>query len=426
MNARLSATLGIAAGLLFASLAPAAAADYYLAPKLLHLGTATTGLAGPGTVIVKVLVKADGSFTVNGIISSTNHGDDAAALEIAKSSKYSPAHRGAKAVLAFYDFTLKFTGTSVSSGNEAGELGTYERMIRAGNFAGAKTHLEAYLQAHPGDQHAELALGEADTELRDFTAAAAAYDAAGTIPATDRDEAIKAYVNNITAQLQAKNPDAAVASAKRAVELSPTYVTHNALGFAQLQSGQASAAVASLQTALKMAASLAPSKRAPIESNLAAAFAANDQLDQAQAEAARAVADDPKATGGKVAIANAFAKQARAKTAAGDQMAAAALYEQAAQVTPSAAATMYTNAAIAYLGAKPNPANDKAKAAADKALALAPDDPTANFAAGVALANQGKRDAALVYLKKADSAATTAGNTDLASQIESAIKQMSR
>jgi hypothetical protein len=73
---------------------------------------------------------------------------------------------------------------------------------------------------------------------------------------------------------------------------------------------------------------------------------------------------------------------------------------------------------------KPNADSAKAKADADKALALAPGDAQANFAAGVALANQGSTKDALVYLNKADTAAKAANDTQLATAIENAIKQL--
>ena len=72
------------------------------------------------------------------------------------------------------------------------------------------------------------------------------------------------------------------------------------------------------------------------------------------------------------------------------------------------------------------PADDKkAKDAADKALAANPNDPSANYAEGIALADQGKKDDATAALAKADSLAKAAGNTDLAAAIEKAQKQLS-
>jgi len=70
----------------------------YIAPKLLSRGANETALAGTGAVTVQVFVKKDGTFSVSKVLKSTNPGDNAAALEIAKSSKYVPATRGGKKV----------------------------------------------------------------------------------------------------------------------------------------------------------------------------------------------------------------------------------------------------------------------------------------------------------------------------------------
>ena len=78
-----------------------------------------------------------------------------------------------------------------------------------------------------------------------------------------------------------------------------------------------------------------------------------------------------------------------------------------------------------YLNMKPNADGPKAKAEADKALAIDPNNPRANFIAGVALADQGNSKDALTYLNKADGAAKAANDAGLADQIEAAIKQLS-
>src|SRR5579885_2450579 len=76
------------------------AQGYYIPPKLLKQGTFTSPVSGAGTVIVKVLVNPDGSFKVQGVVKSTNKSDEAAALEIANSSKYKPATRNMQPVMA--------------------------------------------------------------------------------------------------------------------------------------------------------------------------------------------------------------------------------------------------------------------------------------------------------------------------------------
>jgi tetratricopeptide (TPR) repeat protein len=432
---KLPTTLALAAAVAFAvppSLAQAQ--GYYFPPKLLKQGKATTPYAGPGTVIVKVLVNPDASFKVQGIIKSTNHGDDQPALEIARTSKYKPATRGNKPVLAFYDFSLKFTGTSVSSGTEptttttSGSLGQYERMMVAGNYAGAKSGLTQYLAVHPGDQQASALLGVADTHLSDFAGAVKAFDSAGTLPSKDAAVAGHAYAQYAQEEANAKNPAAAMAAAKKAVQYEPSVVTYNVLGTAEQVNGDYSSAAATFEKARTMAAGdskITAHSRAVIASNLAAAYASAGDLEKAKAAAAEALKLDPSVTTGQSAVALSFYKKGEDLEKAGKMADAAAQFEAGAQVSPADAVTLYSRAALAYLNVKPNPDNVRAKADADKALAIDPNNARANLYEGVALANQGNTKDALTYLNKADAAAKAANDSALIAQIESAIKQLS-
>jgi TonB family protein len=430
MKPRSLTALAIAVAVSFAASPALAQGSYYFPPKLVKQGKATTPIAGPGTVIVKVLVNADGTFKVQGVIKSSNHGDDAAALEIAKTSKYKPATRAGKKVLAFYDFSLKFSGTSVTSeepGAPAGGVAAYDRMIRAGNYSGAKSGLTQYLAGHPNDQQAQGLLGVADTYLNDFEGAVKAFDAAGTVPAKDAPSAGKAYAEYAQQQSKAKNSAAAVAAAKKAVQITPTIGTYNLLGYVEIAAGNYSDAAAALEKARSLAAAdpkTSAHDRATIDGNLASAYAGAGELDKAKSMAAEATKLDPAATVGQEAVAGYYVNQALEKEKAGGLAEAAGLYEQAAQVAPSQAVTLYARAAFAYLNVKPNPDPVHAKAAADKALALNPSSPQANFAAGVALADQGNSKDALTYLKKADDAAKATNDSGLIAQIENAIKQL--
>lgn len=58
----------------------------YSPPKLVKKGTNKSVVAGAGSVTVQVYVNKDGTFKVQKVIKSTNHGDDQAALEIAQTS----------------------------------------------------------------------------------------------------------------------------------------------------------------------------------------------------------------------------------------------------------------------------------------------------------------------------------------------------
>ncbi len=408
------------------------AQTYYTPPKLMKRGTNTTPVAGKGKVVVQVMVNKDGTFKVSRVISSTNHGNDAAALEIAKTSTYAPATRGTTKQSAFYDFTLNFTASgSASSGEETGAGAasggpqTYEAMIRAGNYSSAQTGLKSYVAAHPGDAKAQLDLGVTNTFLGDYGGAADAFDKAGTIPPNYKSVAGKAYAEYTPIAVKNKQNDKAVSAAKHAVELAPSFATYNALGFAEQAAGQNDAAITDLEKARSLGSSAKPADRAAVDGNLVAAYLAAGKLDMAKQTAAEAKGLDPSGAGASNVIANYYVQQATTAAQAGKAADAAAAYDAAAAAAPSQAAQLYTRAAIAYLGAKPNPDNDKAKAEADKALAVDPQNAGANYAAGVALANQpGKSKDALVYLNKADDAAKKGNDPQLTSAIENVLKQL--
>jgi hypothetical protein len=429
MTSRLVAALGVAVLLT----PPAARADngtenYYFPPKLAKQGTSETPITGPGKVIVKVLVNPDSSFTVSGVIRSTNHGDDQTALEIAKSSKYVPATRGGKKIVAFYDFTLNFTarGASASESAEASGLGQYERELRAGNYSGAASGLKGYVTAHPNDAHGQLDLGLADTYLSDYGDAATAFGSAGDIPANYKPVAAKAYVENAVSLLNSKDYQNSLVAAKHAVALAPGFATYDTQGMAELGSGDTTSALADLQKAHDLANANVPSKsRAANDLHLMQAYLAAGNVDGAKKVQTEALGVNPESKAdSETVFANYYVKQAQADESAGKFTDAAALYEQAASVAPSQAGLLYGNAAFSYLKATPQPLNDKAKADADKALAADPNNAAANFAAGVALANTGKKTDALVYLNKADALAKAGNQTGIAASVEAAIKQL--
>lgn len=419
----------------YAAIAGNGSENYYTPPKLKTQGTNATPAAGPGTVIVKVLVNKDGSAKVQGVVRSSNRADNAAALEIAKNSTYRPAVKGKAPQTAFYDYTLKFTGKGSGSVSDAGDSGAagglaqYEREIRAGNYGGAQAGLRAYVAQHPGDNKAQVDLGVASAYLNDATAAAAAFDKAGTIPDSYKAIAAKAY-NDAAGEAFKKNDFAAsVSVAKRAVALAPGPFTYNTLGTSEDAANDHTAAIADLEKARSLAAAdsnIKASERAHIAVNLVSAY-----LNAGKPELAKPLVDevaklDPSQTGAQIFFANYYAKTATSQLAAGKSAEAAATYEQAAAAAPSQAAGSYVSAAFAYLKIKPNPDNDKAKVDADKAIALEPDNASANFAAGIALANQpGKTKDALAYLNKADASAKKGGDPSLTAAIENVIKQLS-
>jgi hypothetical protein len=403
---------------------------FYTPPKMIKQGKSETPISGSGKVLVKVLVKPDGSFQVEQVVTSTNHGDDAAALEIAKSSTYAPATRGGKKVIAFYDYALKFTTAGATSNDAAGAtgLGQYDAELRAGNYTAAQTGLKSYLAAHPDDARAELDLGVADTFLNDSEGAADAFDKAGTIPDSFKAVAGKAYVDRAVQLLGAKDSAGALAIAKRAVALEPGFSSYDTQGVAEFESGDTAAAVADLVKSHDIAKTLAAvpaQSRAANDLHLMQAYLASDNVDAAEKVASEAAAADPsaKAYGEKV-FASYYIKKAQDAEAAGKFEQAAGFYERGVTDAPSQAALLYAGASVAYMKVVPNPDVDKAKASADKGLAADANSPEANYAEGVALANQGKKAEALPFLNKADTLAKAAGESALATSAEGAIKQL--
>ncbi len=429
---RASVTAFGAAALLVSVVAQAVAFDYYTPPKTKVRGTATTPIAGAGTVVVQVFVTKSGTATKFKIIKSTNPADNATALEIAKSSKYAPATQGTKKQDAFYDYTLKFTtsGVTAESGAATG-VAKYKAMIAAGNYSGAQAGLKSYLADNPSDPEAELQLGIADEYLNDPVGAAAAFDKAGTIAPNYAAVAANAYSGASNESFKNKDYASAAAYAKKSVAIAPGPFSYNALGTAENEAGHSDAAVSDLETARKLAASdssLKPEQKAAIDDNLVSAYVAAGNIDSAKTIAAEAEKLDPTSLKAQAFVAQYYFRQASDAETKGNYPTAAGLFEQAAGVAaPADQPNFLAQAALAYLKIKDNTTNEKAKADADKALAIAPDNALANLAAGLSLANQGsgKYKDALVYFNKADAAAKTANNTALATTVESLIKQIS-
>ena len=88
-------------------------ANAFSPAKLITRADTSIPIAGSGKVVIQVEVFADGSHKVTHIIMSTNPGDNAAALDIAKNSTYRPQHRGKTPVTGFYDFTISSTARAL-------------------------------------------------------------------------------------------------------------------------------------------------------------------------------------------------------------------------------------------------------------------------------------------------------------------------
>jgi tetratricopeptide (TPR) repeat protein len=402
--------------------------NYYFPPKIGTFGKTSVPIAGPGKVVVKVLVKANGTFDVTGVLSSTNHGDDAAALDIAKHSTYHPAGRGVNKtpVTAYYDFTVAFTGSGVASdgSTDAGGLAGPEALMHEGKYADAAAAFTAYVQGHPGDQKALVDLALTDVFQSDYAGATAAFDKVTTIPDTDKAAAVKAYSEAETAALKAGQNADAVADAKKVIAIQPGPYAYNALGSAEHAAGDDAAAAIDFQKARDTAGALKTSERVLIDLNLLSVLYASGKDDAAKAVSAEIVSLDPTNVGLQNVTANHYVKLASAADAAGNFTTGESEWEQAALAAPPQAAIFYGHAAIDELNKKSGSDLMRAKSYADKGLAVDPNNALANYAAGYVLAKQGKKADALTYLNRADAAAKTGTDSGLTSGIESLIKQV--
>jgi len=433
MSSRLTPSLAVIAALALGAVPVSASAQtavFYVPPKLASRGTNTTPIAGKGTVTVKVFVHANGKADApSAVTKSTNPADNAAALEIAKTSTYKPASKDGKPADAFYTFVLSFTGAGAigdaSSETANGSLQKVAVLERGGNYAGAKAQLATYLQSKPNDKEANLLLGVADAFTDDFSAAATAFDKAGTIPAKYQTLAGKTYSNAAVAALKANQDDAAIAYAGKAIELAPSAEPYNIRGSAEYAQKKYDVAVADLEKARDLATAEKADNHqlAIIETNLTAAYMGSGQSDKGLAAAKEVGRLDPSITQTADLIAQYYNDKATTLVKAGDRKGAADQLDAGAAAVPKYAVQLYSNAAT-ILASDTKPDWKVVKAEADKALAIDPNDARSNYVAGVALANDKDTKDALTYLNKAQAAAKTGNDADLSKQIDAALKQL--
>jgi tetratricopeptide (TPR) repeat protein len=426
---RLLAALAVSAFALV-SAPPNASAQtgtYYTPPKLVKQGTASSPIVGTGAVTVQVFVRKDGSLGAVKIEKSTNHGDDAAALEIAKGSTYKPGVRDAKPIDAFYTMALRFSGSSVinDTGTDSGTLLQANALIRGNKYAEAKTELSSYLSAHPGDKNAEALLGVADAYLNDSAGAAAAFDAAGTIPEQFKVVAGKAYADAAVDALKAQNWDQAVALSDKALALQQNVNTLYIQGTAYANSQKYPQAIAALEKAKSLASGAGARADAAtlnaIDASLATSYVFGGQADKGLAIAKALKQRDPSNTRVDDTLAAYYNTQAVALMKAGKKDEAVANLENAATLVPSRAVVMYVQAAnVLSQGEKPD--WKRVKAETDKALAINPNDAKANYVAGIALANQGDAKSAIPLLQKAK--ANAGSDASLNADIDTALKKL--
>jgi tetratricopeptide (TPR) repeat protein len=425
---RLLAALALGA-FSFASLSLTAAAQtstFYTPPKILKQGTSSAPVVGTGAVTVKVFVKKDGSVGTVQVEKSTNHGDDAAATEIAKTSTYKPGLRDGKPIDAYYTLALKFNGSAVTTdtGSTVSDVNQANALIRAAKYDEAKTELQAYLTGHPGDKDASALLGVADYYLKDHAGAAAAFDAAGTIPDRFKTVAAQAYSEAAVDALKAKNNDQAIALADKALALQPNVNTLYIQGTAYANAQKYPQAIADLEKA-KAQATTGRADAATldaIDSSLATSYVLGGEVDKGLALAKAVKARNPSNTRVDDALASYYNQQAIAAMQAGKKADAVSNLEAGARAVPSRAVALYVAAAnVLSQGDKPD--WKAVKAEADKALALSPNDARANYVAGIAVANGGDGKAAIPLLQKAK--ANAGSDASLNADIDAALKKLS-
>lgn len=412
------------------NLAFADTTQYYTPPKLIKQGTTTSPVAGNGVVVVQVLVNPDGTFKVQKVVRSTNHDDDAAALEMAQTAKYAPGTKDGKKVAAFYTYTLKFVvGQSAAASNapSGNSLASYAADVHAGRYTTARSGLTAYLQAHPDDSQADALLGVSEYFLNNYADAAAAFTKAGTIPQQYVIVAANAYAKAAQNAISSKDATAAIAYATKAKQLEPGAAMWNLLGNAQVVASDNTAAVQSFEQARTLAANdpkMDAKERGTITANLIAAYVNANQIDKGVALLPEVKQLDPANNAAISHVVDYYAKQAGAAQDAGKWSEAMRLYEKGASFGGPFAHVMYTNEALLYMQ-QAHPDWQTVKAVADKALALSPDDARANLAAGIALMQQHKYGDAAAYIQRADRAAKATGDSEAAAKAQQLLTELS-
>jgi len=398
-------------------------------PKVVQRGTPTSIPAGPGNVLVQVLVKKDGSFQVIKVISSTNPSDNAAALEVAKSSKYKPGTLNGSPDDEYYDYQVAFAATTGSSGSTvpAGPLATADAAIHAGKYDDAKSQLQSYLSAHPGDVQASLLLGVADSFGGDAAGATAAFDKAGTIPDQYKALALQSYEKYAASALDSNNLNDTISASGHVIDLDPqNYGAYYFRGTAYSGQQNYTAAIADLQKALELAtAAKADAKPLQaIEFNLAIAQLDAGQFGEAATSARDIYRDDTDLSSkldkqAYVAVTNAAIPLANA----GKIPDAVSRLESGAAAFPHNAASLTAEAAY-IMATDKKPDWDKIKAEADKAITLDPNEGRANFVLGIQAAQKSDAKDALDYMHKAKASPDYSADSTLAKQIDAALNQL--
>lgn len=426
-----------------------AAAQYsneFTPAKLLQQGKTTHDIAGSGTVVVQVQVNPDSSHKVVKVLRSTNSGDNAAAMDIAQSSSYRPAHRGTTPVVSFYDFTLKFNGKAVvntptegegggvpsSGGSVSPAAGQVAALIRQHQYSAAVSKAQGALMNSPGDESLRQMLGIAEFDSGNVTGAAAAFDKVQNIGSQFKPIAAASFAR-AAVSTASSNPTQALTYANKAMALEPGANSRFALGVAQLANNQNAEALASLKAAHDAELSdrsLATSSKVNLDQELMRAYIANNDSAGAQQVAAEIKRLDPSSNAGSEAMGGSLLTAGVTAFNNKDYTTALADFDQAAASGSPDVAFQANVLAAKAIGNGTKPDYKRMQAYADKALAIKPNDPNANFAEGIALTgqwfgdhNDNTKKAASAALAKADQEAKDQGDEGLALQIESFTKK---
>ncbi len=418
-------------------------ANEFSIAKVTRVGKSSQSIAGSGTVKVQVQVNADGSHKATKVISSTNAGDNAAAMEIAQNSSYRPAHRGSTPITSFYDFELKFNGKSVSHTEQGGAgasgasalagapssvTGPIDAAIRAHQYDSAISKANAALVSSPGNPAVLQLLGIAQYYNKDYSSAAATFSKIPTIGKQFQPLAADAFAS-ASVQASQNNPSTSLDYAQKAMSLANNSNSQFALGVAQLANKQYSQAITTLK-AVHDKATDSKTKVAIDRQLLSAELATNDTA-AANATTAEMKQLDPNGASATTAVGSHYIQMGNEAMSAKNFADALKDYDQAASTgDPKVTVTANTGAAFAVLSME-KPDYQKAHDYAAKAVAAAPNDAQANYAAGVSMVGiyatskkASDKQQALDFLNKADQAAKAANNTALALQIENQIKNV--
>jgi tetratricopeptide (TPR) repeat protein len=397
----------------------------HIAPKLVKRGTNTTAPAGTGDVMVQVFVKKDGTFKVNKVVKSSNGGDNAAALEIAKTSKYRPAMKGGEPVDEYYDFKVSFAGDTAAIGN--GPMASILAEIRAGKYDQVKTDLATYMQSNPNDTQAYVLLGVANAFGGDPAAASAAFAKAGTIPDQYQALALQSYEKYATSALNDKKFSDAIDAANHAIAMNPQSLqAYYVRGQANMGAQNYSAAIADLQKATAIAVSVKSDEKtmATLAFTLAVA-----QLDAGQfgesAQTAKDLYRNDTARSGELDKYAYTAAMGAAITLAnsGRIPDSVSRLESAAAAFPNDAAALTSEAAY-ILAIDKKPDWDKVKAEAQKALNRDPNAGKAEFVLGVVASQKNDTKTAVDYFTKAKATPDYQSDASLAKQINDALTKL--